>query len=101
MMKAAKYDMVVNGRQTEENPNVLKGLPQLTSFWLTTMKFKPRGTLLLHLNPPDVDAMTLRTWDKKYYRGNFFVVKVDFWFSDIVQDFVKTVRKTNRDFEGR
>lgn len=95
-------DMVVFSDIYGDNPSVLSGLPELTRYWLYVRKFSIQGPLLDHVKPRgDINGLTTDGWDRLYHPGYFVILSVDFWFSDVVQDFLKTVLRSGRDVEGR
>ncbi len=84
-----------------EVAHVTLGLPELTSYWLKINKYQPKGNLLQHIRGNNLQAFNSDTWDRMYHPGYFLIVKVSFWFSSEVQDYLKTVIRSGRDIEGR
>lgn len=100
-MRSSKYDMAVFSDILGDNPSVLSGLPELTKYWLYISKYTPAGTLLTHLRPKDMNGLTTDGWDRLYHPGYFLIINVDWWFQDLVQDYLTTVLRSGRDVEGR
>jgi len=96
-----EYNMGVFSDYIGEVPHVTQGLAELTRYWLSITKFTPTGPLFDHMNPKNIDGLTSKGWDRYYHPTYFLITEIDFWFSDIVQDYLTTVLQSGRDVEGR
>lgn len=96
-----QYSMGVFSDLIGEVPHVTLGLPELTNYWLKIHKFTPRGLIQRHLKGQTLQAFNSDTWDRMYHPGYFLIVKISFWFSKEVQDYLMTILRSGRDIEGR
>lgn len=96
-----QYQMGVFSDYIGEVPQVTNGLAELTRYWLTITNYNPTGPLFDHVSPKSLDGVTSKGWDRYYHPTYFLITSIDFWFSDIVQDFLTTVLQSGRDVEGR
>ena len=99
--KSKNFDMGVFSDSIGEVNHIALGLPELTKFWLTLRKFTPVGALLDHVAGHTVQAFSSDSWDRMYHPGYFVFIKVDFWFSEPVQDYLLFVYRSARDIESR
>lgn len=95
-----QYQMGVFSDYIGEVPQVTNGLAKLTRYWLTITIYNPTGPLFDHVSPKFLDGVT-KGWDRYYHPTYFLITSIDFWFSDIVQDFLTTVLQSGQDVEGR
>ena len=100
------YEMGVFSDSFGEVAHIALGMAELTRYWLTVNKFQPTGLLFEHLSPKNIDGLVSQHgnvggWDRFYHPGYFLIVSVDFWFSELVQDYLTTIFKSGRDVEGR
>lgn len=76
------------------------GLPELARFFIVSLEIEPEGTIYKHCNPPNISGLYLppisekndwskEGWDKSYLYGNCVFMRLDFWSSRYVQDFVR------------
>jgi hypothetical protein len=104
-LKKRKIQMAVSSKTADDLPSVLLGLPELTTFWLTTNSFRPIGTLNKHLKRQSLfrspTELSSKTWDRMYHPGYFMIINVDFWFDKNVQSYLTTVLRSGKDIEGR
>ena len=80
----------------EEGDDICHGLPELTAYWLAISKYQVEGTLFKHCDPPSIQGLTTKGWDRMNIQGNWVFISLDFWFRDIVQDFVVTVLRSGK-----
>ena len=76
------------------------GLCELTKFWLEIAHFTPLGNLFENLNPPNVNGLTSRGWNRMCHPGYFILIDVSFWFSAVVQSYLQAIFRSGRDIEG-
>ena len=94
------YQMGVFSDYIGEVPHVTQGLAELTRYWFSITNFSPTGPLFEHMNPKSIDGLTSKGWDRYYHPTYFLITSLDFWFSEIVQDFLTTVLQSGRDVKG-
>lgn len=99
--KIKNFDMGVFSDSIGEVSHIALGLPELTKFWLALRKFTPVGTLLEHVKGKSLEAFSSETWDRMYHPAYFLILKVDFWFSPPVQDYLMAIYRSGRDIESR
>ena len=102
----SSYKMGVFSDHIGEVAHVALGIAELTRYWMTINKYLPQGTLFNHLTPKNIDGLfsnpgNFGGWDRYYHPGYFLITSIDFWFGDLVQDYLTTILKSGRDVEGR
>eukprot|EP01039_Chlorochromonas_danica_P000673 gene670-728_t len=95
------YDMGVFSDHIGEVAHVVAGLCELTYFWLRVSRYQPAGALLKHVRPPTLAGLAEGGWDRMYHPGYFIIFSVEFWFRDLVQDYLTTILRSGKDIEGR
>lgn len=94
-----------------ENAEVVVGLADLTRDWMKFRSYNAKGGFWSHVklhekekgkDPKKVSKPPqLLEWDHLYYRGNYILWDVNFWFRPDVQDFVHYVLVSNKDITQR
>lgn len=102
----ASYKMGVFSDSIGEVAHVAIGLAELTRYWLTINHYVPPGTLFNHLTPKSMEGLYSNPgsrggWDRNYHPGYFVITSIDFWYEDLVQDYLTMIMKLGRDVEGR
>lgn len=82
----------------KEGDDICHGLAELTAYWLAISRYKVEGTLFEHCDPPSIDGLNSKGWDRMNVQGNFVIISIDFWFREIVQDYVMTVLRSGEYF---
>lgn len=88
-----------------EVPHLVLGLPEITQYWLRINRYQPKGSIFQHLKKhslgENIQAISSDTWDRLYHPGYFILIRVSFWYTPEVQDYLRTIMKLGRDVEGR
>lgn len=84
-----------------EAPRVTVGLPELTSFWLRIRRYEPRGNIYKYTTPGNIFGLNSDGYYRWYRMGYFLLVRVSWYFSEHVQDYLDYVLRSGRDVEGR
>jgi hypothetical protein len=99
-LKKLNIQMAVNAAESQEATEMIRGLPELTKYWLETRSYIPIGPLFDHVYPHNITGLSTHSWDKAYYQAYFLILNVDFWHETPVQDFLNCVFRSGRDIEG-
>jgi hypothetical protein len=85
-----------------EPADLVAGLPELARYWMVTRNVSvPIGPLFELLTPPNISGLYSGGWDPLTFQGCFVIFDINFWFHEVVQDFVNLVLKTGSDAEQR
>jgi hypothetical protein len=76
------------------------GLPEFVRFWLMIANFNPTGPLYSRFEPPGIEGLSTAGWNMMVHPGYFIVISTDFWYKEIVQNFLTTLFRSGRDIEG-
>lgn len=103
LMATNGHQMAGSSELVHDYQEVLDGLAELTRFWLQISKFTPVSSFYRHFNSNENSFRNLdsENWDREISPGYFQVVDLRLWFSESVQDFLRTVLRSGRDIEGR
>mmetsp|Transcript_27771 Transcript_27771/g.75111 ORF Transcript_27771/g.75111 Transcript_27771/m.75111 type:complete len:324 (-) Transcript_27771:845-1816(-) len=79
----------------EEDVEIIWSLPELTSWYLTTKMSQPAFLLdsCLPRNLPGLNSFG--GWDRKVIYTNFFIVDINWWMTDKVQEYLEVTEKAN------
>jgi hypothetical protein len=97
-------DCVMGIRQTMqlEDEDIVRGLPEFVRYWMITRNYtSPIGRLYNHTYPHNISGVFSGGWDRIIFLSCFLVLDVNFWYHEVVQDFVNVVLKTGSDLEQR
>jgi hypothetical protein len=93
--------MAVHAAESQEATEMVRGLPELTKYWLEIRNYAPIGPIFDHVYPHNITGLSTSSWDKSYHQAYFLIISLDLWFKVPVQDFLNCIFKSGRDIEGR
>ena len=85
-----------------EPVELIQGLPEFVRYWMLTRNMsEPIGDLFNQLTPPNMVGLTTQGWSRVSLVACFAIFDVNYWFQDIIQDFVRLMLRTGSDVEQR
>ena len=85
-----------------EIPEVTIGLLELVKFWMISRQYYyPSGSIYNTTIPHNISGISSENWNYHSLPSYFMLYNVNFWFDDIVQNFLNLVFTTNSDILHR
>jgi hypothetical protein len=61
----------------------------------------PFGPLYEHMSPPNETGLSTSGWDRKIHTGCFSIINLEFWHTEMIQDFLHHVLRIGADIDQR
>lgn len=104
-LREGKYDVATSSDLYGEVAHIANGLAELTRFWLRFNHFQVRGNLFekrFHKGfEKSTNGLSSDSFDRYYHPGYFFLIRLEWWYSEHPQSYLETILRSGKDIEAR